>query len=117
MVAPGTVLQVVPRSVLRSQRTESAPVAAAVNVPVAPERTVRDAGCWVTVAAGTSTPNRSGWATSWAREGIQVGSPPSCELKLVTKQAVVRQSTTGAPEGVKVSVSFSVTLKVPSAPT
>ncbi|MDF9801567.1 hypothetical protein M2436_000114 [Streptomyces sp. HB372] len=40
-----------------------------------------------------------------------MGSPPSCELKLVTKQAVVRQSTTGAPEGVKVSVSFSVTLK------
>lgn len=99
MVAPGTLLQVVPRSVLRSQRTESAPVAAAVNVPAAPERTVRDAGCWVTVAAGTSTPNRSGWATSWAREGIQVGSPPSCELKLVTKQAVVRQSTTGDPEG------------------
>lgn len=46
-----------------------------------------------------------------------MGSPPSCALKLVTKQAVVRQSTAGAPEGVNVSVSFALTLKVPSAPT
>ncbi len=116
-VAPETVFQVAPLSVLRSQRTESAPSAAAVKTAVAPERAVRDTGCRVTVAAGTFVPNESGWATSWARDGIHVGSEPSCELKLVRKQAVVRQSTASPPEGVNVSVSLAVTVKVPSAPT
>lgn len=91
-VAPATVFQVAPRSVLRSQRTESEPVAAAVKTALAPERTVADLG-WVVTAA--AEPNWSGWATSWAREGIQVRSAPSCELKVATKHAVTRQSTGG----------------------